>query len=85
MTLSYSYGTVSITGSGVVDSGANGVSSMNLSNQDGILVAITNGTASNATKVTKGGATLATITNGTIFYIDDYSESLTYTICKSNC
>ena len=85
VTLSYSYGTVSITGSGVVDSGANGVSSMNLSNQDGILVAITNGTASNATKVTKGGATLATITNGTIFYIDGYSESLTYTICKSNC
>lgn len=76
VTLNYSYGTVSITGSGIVDSSDHGASTMTLSNQDGIAMAITSGAASSVTQVTKSGAILATITNGTINYVDGYTESL---------
>lgn len=73
VTLNYSYGTISITGSGIVDHDA---STMTLSNQDGIAMTITSGAASSVTQVTKSGAILATISNGTINYADGYTESL---------
>ena len=76
VTLNYSYGTVSIKGSGIADTSTNGASIMTLSNQDGISMAITSGAASSVTRVTKSGASLATIINGTINYADGYTESL---------
>lgn len=74
MLLNYNYGTsISITGSGVIDNAISANNTMTLSNQDGIVLAISNG--ANAT-VTKSGASLATITNGVINYIDGVTESL---------
>ena len=68
--LNYSYGTQSITGSGTVDSASPGSETLTLSNQDGIQVVTSTGA------VTRAGATVATISNGTINYIDGVTESL---------
>lgn len=69
-TLNYSYGAVSITGSGPFD--RNGVTSMTLSNQDGIQLTLTPGQM----EVKKSGASLATVSGKMIHYVDGVSESL---------
>ena len=69
-TLNYSYGTSSITGSGVVNSANATSNTMTLSNQNGIQVVTTTGA------VTKAGVALATISNGAVNYIDGVTESL---------
>lgn len=74
ITVNYSYGATSITGSGTVDGANPANDTLTLSNQDGIQLVINNG--SNTTTVTKSGATLATITNDSIHYNDGVSESL---------
>jgi hypothetical protein len=74
-TANYSYGTVSISGTGAYDTGANPeTASITLSNQDGIQLVLS--AASNNIIVSKSGTTLATITNGVIKYVDGSSESL---------
>lgn len=73
VTLNYSYGTVSITGSGTVNSANTATNTMTLSNQAGILLVIANGVPA---EVKKSGVKLATITDGMISYIDGVSESL---------
>lgn len=69
-TLNYSYGAISITGSGVYDK--NGVTSMALSNQDGVQLTLTPG----LTTVKKSGVSLATLSGKMIHYVDGVSESL---------
>lgn len=72
VTLNYSYGTNSITGSGLIDETNSANNSMTLSNQAGIQVVTKTGL------VTKAGSTtpVATILNGKIGYADGVTESL---------
>jgi len=74
-TLNYSYGTVSITGSGTRDSANPASDTLTLTNQDGIQVVLASGADGH---VTKAGVTLATITssNNMIGYVDGASESM---------
>jgi hypothetical protein len=73
VTLNYSYGAKSITGSGAVDDTIPANNTMTLSNQDGIVLVISNGATAT---VTKSGASLATISNGAVNYVDGVTESL---------
>ncbi|MDR3367590.1 hypothetical protein [Rhodoferax sp.] len=73
VTLNYSYGTVSITGSG--NSTPGGVSDLSLSNQDGVVIA-PDPANTNQTLATKSGSKLATIIGNVINYIDGSSASL---------
>lgn len=73
LTVNYSYGTVSLTGSGVIDNANQASKTLTLSNQAGIQTIFANGVPA---VVKKSGVTLATITNGNISYIDGVSESL---------
>lgn len=70
VTLNYTYGTVSITGSGT--SSPTGTITT-LSNQDGVQLAPNAGNTK--TMVTKSGSALAEIQNGTIKYVDGFTES----------
>lgn len=70
VTLNYTYGTTSITGSGTHDSANPANNTLTLSNQNGIQVNVVTGA------VTKSGASVATITSGTINYVDGVTESL---------
>ena len=84
VSLNYSYGAVKISGSGTINSQNTASNTLTLSNQDGIQLAITSAapttvgaTATPATtEVTKSGTHLATISNGSISYIDGVTESL---------
>jgi hypothetical protein len=69
-TVNYTYGTVSISGSGTV---VGTVSTSTVSNQDGVQFAPDAGKTK--TLVTKSGNTLAEIQNGTIRYVDGFTES----------
>lgn len=71
-TLSYSYGTTSITGSGTVDSANSSNNSMTLSNQNGIQLVTKTGI------ISKAGTTVATLANGSISYADGVTESLNF-------
>ena len=72
ITLNYSYGTVSITGTGTT--GPTG-STMTLSNQDGIQLT-PDATDKSIIRVTKAGGLLASIQNGSVRYVDGITESL---------
>lgn len=74
MTLEYNYDTKKITGSGVIDNASSTGSTLTLSNQDGVQVVLNIGT--NTGTVTKSGATLATLGNGSVNYADGVTESL---------
>jgi hypothetical protein len=76
-TVNYSYGSVSITGSGshTFNSTGPSPSTLTLSNQDGIQLVFDN-TATDRAVVSKSGVTLATINNGMINYVDGVTESL---------
>lgn len=69
-TVNYTYGTVSISGSGTV---VGTVTTSTVSNQDGVQFAPDAGKTK--TLVTKSGNTLAEIQNGTIRYVDGFTES----------
>lgn len=69
-TVSYSYGTKAITGSGTSDDTNSANNTMTLSNQDGIQFVTKTGIAS------KSGTTVATLLNGNIAYTDGVTESL---------
>ncbi len=69
-TVSYSYGTKAITGSGTSNDTNPANNSMTLSNQDGIQLVTKTGIAS------KSGTTVATLLNGNINYADGVTESL---------
>jgi hypothetical protein len=72
VTLNYSYGTNSITGSGIIDEANSANNTMTLSNQAGIQVVTKTGLVTKA-----GSATpVATILNGKISYADGVTESL---------
>jgi hypothetical protein len=71
ITVDYSYGIVKITGSGATTEAG---STLTLSNQDGVQVVLNSGT--NTGTVTKSGATLATLGNGSVNYADGVTESL---------
>jgi hypothetical protein len=71
-TLSYSYGTTTITGSGTVDSANSSNNSMTLSNQNGIQLVTKTGI------ISKAGTTVATLANGSISYADGVTESLNF-------
>lgn len=68
-TLNYSYGTVSVTGTGTE---INGVGTMTLSNQAGLQIAKDPAVA-NQNLITKAGKTLAEIKNAVISYVDGTS------------
>ena len=70
VTLNYSYGTISITGNGIIDDTNSANNTMTLSNQAGIQVVTKTGL------VTKGGVRVGTILNGSISYADGVTESL---------
>lgn len=70
VSVSYSYGTKAITGSGTSDDANSANNSMTLSNQDGIQLVTKTGIAS------KSGTTVATLLNGNINYADGVTESL---------
>jgi hypothetical protein len=70
-TLNYSYGTVSITGSGT---STDTTSSFSISNQDGIQIAA-NPTKPDENLITKAGVTLATFVKGVISYVDGTRET----------
>ncbi len=70
-TIDYTDGTAHITGTATTTVSGN---TLTLSNQDGIQV--THNNATGGWTVTKAGATLATISNGMINYIDGVSEAL---------
>jgi len=73
VTLNYSYGTVSITGSGT--STPTG-SSFTLSNQDGIQISANpDPLKPNQNVISKAGVTLASFINGVINYVDGSSET----------
>lgn len=71
-TLNYTYGTISVTGTGSV---SNGVWTLSLTNQNSIQVA-SDTTTPGKLLVTKSGTALATVTNNTIQYVDGVTESL---------
>lgn len=70
MTLNYTYGTTTITGSGSKDGVNSANDTMTLSNQDGIQVVTSTG------KVTKSGDDLATIVGSQVNYKDGTTQSL---------
>lgn len=70
-TLNYSYGTVSVTGSGTQ---TNGVGAMTLSNQAGLQIAKDTAVA-NQNLITKAGNVLAKFKNGVLNYVDGTSVS----------
>ena len=72
VSLNYSYGTVSITGTGT--STASGLT-FSLLNQDGIQVA-PNASNANQTLITKAGAAVGTLSSGVVNYVDGTSESV---------
>ena len=74
-TLNYTYDNVVISGSGSFDDRVN-TSTLTLTNQDGIQTVIRSTGGKSTGTVTKSGATLATVANNTINYVDGYSESL---------
>lgn len=71
-TVNYSYGTVSITGSGTSSPSAG--SSFTLSNQDGITIAADPSNA-HQNLISKSGVTLGTFSSGVINYADGTSET----------
>ena len=72
VTLNYSYATVSITGTGNMTPST---STMTLSNQDGIQLA-PDAIDKSIIRVTKAGGALGYIQNGSVKYVDGYTESL---------
>lgn len=71
MTMSYNYGTTTITGSGTSDSGT---TSLTLSNQDGIQLA-PDATDSTKVNITKSGGALGFIKDNKVNYVDGFTES----------
>jgi hypothetical protein len=70
--VNYSYGTISITATGISSSSG---STVTVTNQDGIQIAA-DPTVANKQLITKAGVTLATLSNSVINYVDGTSETL---------
>lgn len=74
-TFNYGYDNITITGSGTFNTEQNSTAVMTLVNQDGIQLVLNHAGGKNSGIVSKSDATLATISQDIINYVDGYSES----------